>query len=150
MPLSVSLQRPAGLLLGDLIVRVYALAGVAGVPWFAGYSSGYVSASFGYILGFFFAAAICGYLAERGADRSIRGSVAAMLAAEVFIYLFGVTWLAVEAHLSAGAAMHYGLTPFLIGDAIKAAIAAGLLPAAWQLAGRRPGLPDSPAAGPRA
>lgn len=133
-----------------LSMGLYALAGAAGVPWFAGHSSGYVGASFGYILGFFFAAAICGYLAERGADRSIRGCVPAMLAAEVVIYLFGVTWLAVDMHLSAGPAMHYGLTPFLVGDAIKAAIAAGLLPAAWKLAGRRPGLPDSPAAGPRA
>ena len=52
-------------------MALYAIAGVAGVPWFAGHASGYVGASFGYIVGFFFAATACGYLAERGADRSV-------------------------------------------------------------------------------
>jgi biotin transport system substrate-specific component len=31
-----------------------------------------------------------------------------------------------------------GATPFLIGDALKIALAAGLLPVAWRLAGDRP------------
>jgi biotin transport system substrate-specific component len=120
-------------------MALYAVAGVAGVPWFAGHASGYVGASFGYIVGFFLAAALCGYLAGRGGDRSVLRSVPVMLAGEVVIYAVGVTWLAVSLHLSASAAIADGLTPFLIGDAIKAAIAAGLLPAAWALAGRRPG-----------
>jgi biotin transport system substrate-specific component len=127
-------------------MAIYALAGVAGVPWFAGAAHGYVGASFGYIIGFFFAAALCGYLAERGNDRSVLRSVPAMVAGEIVIYLFGVTWLAVDAHLGASAALHEGFTPFIIGDSIKAAIAAGLLPTAWKLAGRRPGHPDPQAA----
>jgi biotin transport system substrate-specific component len=118
-------------------MALYAIAGVAGVPWFAGQESGYVGASFGYIVGFFFAAALCGWLAGRGADRTVLKSVPAMVAAEVVIYAFGVTWLAVDLHLSASAAIAEGFTPFVAGDAIKAAIAAGLLPAAWFLAGRR-------------
>jgi biotin transport system substrate-specific component len=130
---------------GAAALALYALVGLAGVPWFAGGTSGYVSASFGYIVGFFFAAAVCGYLAERGADRSVIGSVPAMIAGEIVIYLFGVTWLAFDLHVTAATALHLGFTPFVIGDAIKAAIAAGLLPAAWKLAGRRPGSsrPDS-------
>jgi biotin transport system substrate-specific component len=119
-------------------MALYAVAGIAGVPWFAGHASGYVGASFGYIIGFFLAAMLCGYLAERGADRSVLRSVPAMIAAEVIIYAVGVTWLAFYAHLGAGTAISEGLTPFLAGDAIKAAIAAGLLPVAWALAGRRP------------
>jgi biotin transport system substrate-specific component len=118
---------------------LYAVAGVAGVPWFADHSSGYASASFGYIIGFLAAAVLCGYLAERGADRSVLRSVPAMLAAEVIIYAFGLTWLAIDLHLGASAAIADGLTPFLAGDAIKAALAAGLLPAAWWLAGRPAG-----------
>jgi biotin transport system substrate-specific component len=119
-------------------MALYAVAGLAGVPWFAGHAHGYasVSASFGYIIGFFLAATLCGYLAERGADRSVLRSVPAMLAGEVVIYAAGVIWLAVDLHLSASAAISDGLTPFLAGDAIKAAIAAGLLPAAWLLVGR--------------
>ena len=118
-------------------MALYAVAGVAGVPWFEAHSSGYASSSFGYILGFFLAATLCGYLAGRGADRSVLGSVPAMLAGEVVIYAVGLTWLALDLHLGASATISEGLTPFLAGDAIKAAIAAGLLPAAWALAGRR-------------
>jgi biotin transport system substrate-specific component len=117
-------------------MALYAVAGVAGVPWFAGQSSGYASASFGYIVGFFFAAVACGYLAERGADRSVLKSVPAMLVGEVLIYAFGCAWLAIDLHLGAAATLKDGFTPFVIGDAIKAAIAAGLLPVAWKLAGR--------------
>src|SRR5579862_6471076 len=59
---------------GAAAMALYAVAGAA---------SGYVGASFGYIVGFFFAAAVCGYLAQRGADRTILGSVPAMLAGEL-------------------------------------------------------------------
>ena len=132
---------------------LYAVAGLAGVPWFAGHTSGYASASFGYVLGFVAAALLCGYLAERGADRSVLRSVPAMIAAEVVIYALGLTWLAIDLHLGASKTIALGLTPFLAGDAIKAAIAAGLLPAAWWLAGhRRPrrGVTEPGADGPGA
>jgi biotin transport system substrate-specific component len=118
-------------------LALYAVAGVAGVPWFADHQSGYAAASFGYVVGFVAAAVLCGYLAERGADRSVLRSVPAMIAAEVVIYAIGMTWLAIDLHLSASATISEGLTPFLAGDAIKAAIAAGLLPGAWWLAGNR-------------
>jgi len=133
-------------------MALYAMAGVAGVPWFADHAHGYAGVSFGYIVGFFLAAVLCGALAERGADRSVLRSVPAMLAGEVAIYAAGLTWLALDLHLGAGKTISEGLTPFLAGDAIKAAIAAGLLPAAWRLAGRRPGhapAADSAADGPQ-
>lgn len=119
-------------------MALYAVAGVAGVPWFAEHGSGYASASFGYILGFFFAATACGFLAERGADRSIVKSLPAMLAGEILIYGFGCAWLAVDLHLGASATLAMGFTPFVVADVIKAVIAAGLLPAAWAMT-RRPG-----------
>jgi biotin transport system substrate-specific component len=123
-------------------MALYAAAGVAGLPWFAGGTSGYASASFGYIIGFFFAAATCGYLAGRGADRSLWKSAPAMLAGEVVIYAFGCCWLALDLHLTATATISEGLTPFIVGDAVKAAIAAGLLPWAWRiLPGPRDGRP---------
>ncbi len=123
-------------------MALYAIAGVAGVPWFAGATSGYVGASFGYIVGFFFAATACGYLAGRGVDRSMLRSVPAMIVGEIIIYAFGLTWLALDLHLGAAATLSDGFTPFVAGDAIKAAIAAGLLPVAWQLAGRRRAAPQ--------
>jgi biotin transport system substrate-specific component len=118
-------------------MALYAVAGVAGLPWFAGGTSGYAGASFGYIIGFFFAAAACGYLAERGVDRSVLRSLPAMIVGEIIIYAFGLAWLALDLHLGAGATLTAGFTPFVAGDAIKAAIAAGLLPVAWRLAGHR-------------
>jgi biotin transport system substrate-specific component len=123
---------------------LYAVAGIAGVPWFADHASGYVGASFGYILGYVLAAVVGGLLAERGADRTVLRSLPLMLAAEVALYAAGLTWLALYAHLSPAATISEGLTPFIAGDAIKAAIAAGLLPAAWRLAGRRASGPGEP------
>jgi biotin transport system substrate-specific component len=122
---------------GAAAMTLYAVAGLIGVPWFAGHASGYVGASFGFIIGFILCAILCGYLAERGADRSLVGSVPAMVAGEVLMYAVGVIWLGAYLHVSASEAISLGLTPFLVGDAIKAAAAALLLPAAWKLAGTR-------------
>jgi biotin transport system substrate-specific component len=122
---------------GLAAMALYALAGVAGVPWFAGHSSGYVGASFGYIVGFALCAGLCGWLAERRADRSLLRSIPAMVAGEIVMYTAGVVWLGISLHVGPGQAIALGLTPFLIGDAIKAGLAAALLPAAWRLAGRR-------------
>ncbi|MHB8244588.1 MAG: biotin transporter BioY [Acidimicrobiales bacterium] len=124
---------------GAAAMTLYAVAGVAGVPWFASHSHGYVGASFGYIVGFVVSAALCGFLAERGADRTILKSVPAMVAGEIVMYGLGVTWLAVDMHLSATSAIAEGFTPFIIGDCIKAAIAASALPGAWKLTGRGAG-----------
>ena len=120
---------------GAAALMLYAVAGVIGVPWFAGHSSGYVGASFGYIVGFIVCAVACGWLAERRADRSVLTSVPAMVVGEVAMYAIGVAWLGVYLKVSVGQAIALGLTPFLIGDAIKASLAALLLPAAWKLAG---------------
>jgi biotin transport system substrate-specific component len=122
---------------GTAALALYALAGVVGLPWFAGHTSGYAGASFGYVIGFVLSAALCGFLAERGADRSLVKSVPAMVAGEVVMYGVGVLWLAVDLHVGASKAIALGLTPFLIGDAVKAAVAAALLPGAWRLTGRR-------------
>ena len=120
---------------GLAAMLLYALAGLFGVPWFAGHASGYVGASFGYIVGFVLCAVVCGALAERGADRSMFGSVPAMVLGEVVMYSVGVAWLAVDLHVGAGKAISLGLTPFLVGDAIKAGLAAVVLPATWRLVG---------------
>jgi biotin transport system substrate-specific component len=112
---------------------LYGALGVLGVPWFAGHAGGWPGALTGYILGFILAAAVCGMLAERGADRSVLRCLPTMLAGELCIYVPGVTWLALYAHLGPLTALALGCTPFLVGDALKLALAAGLLPAAWAL-----------------
>jgi len=121
---------------GATSMALYGGAGLLGVPWFAGHESGYVGASFGYVLGFVLCAAICGYLAEKGADRTILKSIPAMVVGEIVLYAVGVTWLGVVLHVDPAKAISLGFTPFVIGDSIKAAIAALLLPGAWKLVGR--------------
>ncbi len=120
-------------------MTVYALAGLAGVPWFAQAHGGWQALylpSFGYILGFVVAASLLGELAERRLDRSPLTTLAAMAAGSLTIYLFGVTWLAATLHVSLLKGIQLGVLPFLIGDAIKSLLAAGLLPGAWRLVGR--------------
>lgn len=126
-----------GLRRGAAALILYAAAGLIGVPWFAAGGSGYVGPAFGYILGFIAAAAICGYLAERRADRRLISAVPAMVLGEFVMYVIGVAWLGVALHLSVGSAINEGFVPFWIGDAIKCALAAGLLPAAWWLVGEQ-------------
>ncbi|WP_210589934.1 biotin transporter BioY [Streptomyces sp. GESEQ-35] len=121
---------------GTLSLVVYALAGLAGVPWFAEGKSG-VLVSFGYIIGMMLAATVVGALARRGADRSVLRMAGTMLVGEAIIYAIGVPYLALAADMSASAAIAAGLTPFLIGDALKAALAMGLLPTAWKFVNKR-------------
>jgi biotin transport system substrate-specific component len=122
---------------GALSIALYALVGMAGVPWFAGGASGTAAPSLGYVFGMLLAAAAVGALARRGADRSAWRMAGTMVLGEAIIYAVGVPYLALATGMSATAAIAAGLTPFLIGDALKAALAMGLLPAAWKLAGRR-------------
>ncbi len=130
-----------GLALGwrraGLSLSLYFLAGIAGLPWFSGHASGWQGPLTGYLLGFILSALLCGAVAERRGDRSVITTLLAMFTGEALIYLIGVPWLAVDLHVSLAKAISLGLTPFLGGDAIKAGIAALLLPATWRLVGNR-------------
>lgn len=108
---------------------VYLGLGLAGVPWFTAASA----ASFGYIIGFIAAAAVVGALASRGADRTVPKAVGLMVVGNLVIYAFGVTYLAIALSVGAVEAIGLGLTPFLIGDLAKIALAAAMLPLAWRM-----------------
>ncbi|MEU4151093.1 biotin transporter BioY [Streptomyces sp. NPDC026659] len=144
-PVPVTGQTFAALLVGTalgarrgvLSLALYAVAGVVGVPWFAEGGSGSGAVSFGYVLGMILASAAVGALARRGADRSPLRMAGTMLLGEAIIYAVGVPYLALAAHMSLTQAIAAGLTPFLIGDALKAALAMGALPTAWKFAAKR-------------
>ncbi|MCX4786722.1 MULTISPECIES: biotin transporter BioY [unclassified Streptomyces] len=144
-PVPVTGQTFAALLVGTalgarrgfLSLAVYALIGMAGMPWFAGGSSGAGGASFGYVLGMLLAATVVGGLARRGGDRSVLRTAGTMVLGSAVIYAVGVPYLALSTGMSASAAIAAGLVPFLLGDALKAALAMGALPASWKLIGRR-------------
>lgn len=146
-----------GLRRGFLAVALYLALGLF-LPFYAEGSSGLdtfvqrsagggliYGATAGYLLGFLLAAVVTGRLAEIGWDRNIFGAVAAMLIGNVTIYLVGLPWLGLlalgpdQAATRWQTAAAYGLTPFVIIDAIKLVLAALAFPAAWWVVGRRAG-----------
>jgi biotin transport system substrate-specific component len=122
--------------LGAATLALYALEGAVGLPVFAEFKSGFMLASFGYVLGFILAAGLVGWLAERGWDRSGLRMFAAMMLGAAVLYVPGLAWLSVWVGGFAKA-VEFGLTPFIVGDIVKAAIAALGFPAIWSLIGRR-------------
>lgn len=122
---------------GVASMLLYLVAGIAGVPWFAGGESGFAMPSFGYIAGYVLAAAAVGALASRGWDRTPLRTAVTMVVGNLVIYVAGVTWLAGAVHTSLAHAVVLGVLPFLVGDAVKIVIAMGLLPTAWKLVGGR-------------
>jgi biotin transport system substrate-specific component len=122
-------------------VALYVLIGLIGLPFFAEGKGGMAviwGTNGGYLLGFIIAGAVLGRLAELGWDRKIGGALGAMLVGSVIIYAIGLPWLKVVAGLSVEDTIAKGLTPFLLGDAIKLVLAAVLFPAAGWVVGRRP------------
>jgi biotin transport system substrate-specific component len=119
-----------------LSMSLYLVAGLAGVPWFAGHASGYAGATFGYLLGFIAAGMLLGWLAAKGSDRNIVRAAISMVLAEVLLYAIALPWLAVDLHVSLAKAFSLGMWPFVAGDVIKAALAGVALPSAWRLVGR--------------
>jgi biotin transport system substrate-specific component len=120
---------------GVLAVAVYLLAGLLGLPVFAGSSAGpghFAGATGGYLLGFLPAALLCGWLSRKGHDRSFRGALISLLLGHGVIFLLGVPWLASFSGLSA--AFRTGLVPFLPGAAVKS-LAGAVALAVWR---RRP------------
>jgi biotin transport system substrate-specific component len=139
--------------IGGAALLFYIVQGGLGLPFFAEATSGWailVSPSGGYIWGFALGAALVGWLAERGWDRSFPLTALAMLLGNVAIYIPGLLWLAQfyagpgQDYIAAtgattvwGATLAAGLTPFLLGDLLKLLLAATLVPAAWGLVKRR-------------
>jgi biotin transport system substrate-specific component len=84
------------------------------------------------LVGFVIAAYFIGLLAERGLERNVRTSLIPFFVGTIIIYVCGVAWLTVVLG-SFSKAITAGLIPFLIGDAIKLAAGALVLPGAWKL-----------------
>ncbi|MFJ3036203.1 biotin transporter BioY [Curtobacterium pusillum] len=130
---------------GMLSLLVYAVAGLAGAPFFAGFTGGLHALavpSFGYVIGFIPAAGVIGWLARRNWDRHVGRATAAMLLASAIPFVTGLPYLAVAlgtlgAPNDLQSVLAAGLYPFIVGGIAKALIAAGILPLAWKVLGRR-------------
>ena len=126
---------------GLAALLLYLAIGAIGVPVYSEGRAGIAviqGATGGYLIGFVVAATVVGRLAELGWDRRIGGALAMMAIGTAIIYAIGVPWLKVALGLPWPDAVAGGMTKFLIWDAAKLAVAAGIFPAAWWLIGRRP------------
>jgi biotin transport system substrate-specific component len=125
-----------GARLGAATLILYMLEGMVGLPVFSQMKSGLATItgpSGGYIVGFILAATILGFLAERGWDRSVFRTVAAAVICGALIYVPGLAWL--HSFTSGWAqTLEWGLTPFVLGDLIKAVLAALMIRSARSLA----------------
>ncbi|MBO9040160.1 MULTISPECIES: biotin transporter BioY [Curtobacterium] len=130
---------------GMLSLLVYAVAGLAGAPFFADMQGGLQALalpSFGYVIGFIPAAGLVGWLARRNWDRHVGRAAVAMLLASAIPFVTGLPYLAVAlgqlgAPNDVQSVLAAGLYPFIVGGIAKALIAAGILPLAWKAVGRR-------------
>ena len=155
-PVPMTLQTLAVLLvggaygarLGAATAAVYMFEGAMGLPFFAGGKSGlfdgkldylFIAPSMGYVVGFILAAALVGYLAQKGWISSLTRMVCAAVIGSAIIYVPGLVWLgywfvATKGMAPADAAsssIQYGLVPFIVGDVIKSVIAGFALSASW-------------------
>lgn len=119
---------------GGLTMLAYLLEGILGLPVFTNISG--IAALFGptggYLVGFVVAAYIVGRLAEKGWDRRVTTTVAAMLIGDAVLLAFGFIWLTLLL-ADVRTAFITGVVTFVPGDILKIAMAAAILPVSWKL-----------------
>ncbi|WP_137932247.1 biotin transporter BioY [Mesorhizobium comanense] len=144
-PVDISMQTLAvfliaaafGMRLGVATLLLYMAEGAMGLPVFQGTPEKGIGIAYmlgstgGYLAGFVVMAAIVGWAADRGWDRHPIKLFNAMLVAEVVMMAMGFAWLALL--IGPEKSWQFGVVPFILGDLIKVALAASLVPAAWSL-----------------
>lgn len=130
--------------LGLTTMLGWMLIGALGFDVFAGTSAEMSGLEYmmggtgGYLVGYVLATVALGWFARFGWDRSAPKMAVAMLVGNALIYVPGLLWLG-QLYGWDQPILAWGLTPFLVGDALKLALAAMLLPAAWKLVGKARG-----------
>lgn len=122
--------------LGAAAVIAYLVEGAIGLPFFAGGGAGIVrffGPTGGYLVAFPAAAFIVGAFAEHGWDKRYPTAVAAMAIGSVVILLGGWAWFTILTNTPPVAAFQIAVLPFLLGDVVKIALAAAVLPTGWAL-----------------
>jgi len=144
-PVDMSLQTLAifliaaafGMRLAVATLVLYLAQGAMGLPVFQGTPEKGIGIAYmlgstgGYLAGFVVMAAIVGWAADRGWDRSPVKLFGAVLTAEVIMLAMGFAWFAML--IGADKAWQFGVVPFIVPDLIKVALASTLAPAIWAL-----------------
>lgn len=127
--------------LGLATILGYMLVGALGFDVFAGSSAEKFGLEYmmggtgGYLVGYVLATLALGFAARKGWDRSMGKMALALLVGNALIYIPGLLWLGVLFGWDKPI-LEWGFTPFIIGDALKLALAALLVPAVWKLVGK--------------
>jgi biotin transport system substrate-specific component len=129
-----------GSTLGVTTFAIYIVAGIAGVPVFA--SSGHgldriVGATGGYLIGMLVATFVLGQLARFRLDQNFLTALPSMLIGTITTFSFGLVWLHQYTGQSWDWTIKAGLTPFIVGEALKIAIAGTSLPVVWRVVNRK-------------
>jgi biotin transport system substrate-specific component len=118
-----------GLLLGSrwglASMGLYLLVGAIGMPVFYGGKGGFAhffGPTGGYLFGYILAAWVTGFISEKSRGLLIL-DILAVLVGSLVIYGLGIPWLKMITQMSWPKTLMVGMVPFLIGDAIKAAVA---------------------------
>ena len=123
---------------GVTAVAMYLAQGALGLPVFAGTPEKGIGLAYmagptgGYLAGYLLAAFVTGKLAERGWDRTVVTAFLAALAGAVALYVPGMLWLGQVVGWDKPV-LAWGLWPFVYGDLLKTALAAGVFPAVWAI-----------------
>jgi biotin transport system substrate-specific component len=121
-----------GMRLGVLTQLIYILLGVIGIPVFTGDLTGLVyltGPTSGYLFGFVAASIFVARLIKHAKDNLFL-IIAVFCLADFLLLLCGATWLKISLHLTWVRSLFIGFIPFLIGDILKASLAAVLF---WKL-----------------
>lgn len=124
-----------GALRGALSMILYVVLGIIGLPVFSEAGSGFgvvAGPSGGYIIGFVFAAAFTGWIAQRSWDHKILRGILSFFGGTVVTFAIGLPWLAASLGLTFQQTLEVGLYPFIIGGVIKTLVAASVLAVAWK------------------
>ena len=143
-PIAITGQTFAVLLTGALLgsrlgaaaVIAYLIEGALGLPFFAEGGAGivrFLGPTAGYLVAFPAAAFIVGAFAEHGWDKHYETAVAAMAIGSLIIFLGGWAWYAILTNTAPVAAFKIAVLPFLLGDVVKIALGAAVLPTGWAL-----------------
>ncbi|MDH5797943.1 MAG: biotin transporter BioY [Paracoccaceae bacterium] len=130
--------------LGFATILGYMIIGALGFDVFASSSAELAGIDYmmggtgGYLLGYVLATVALGALARRGWDRSILWMAGAMLIGNALIYAPGLLWLG-QLYGWDKPILEWGFTPFVIGDLLKLALAALIVPGLWKLVGNARG-----------
>jgi biotin transport system substrate-specific component len=129
-----------GSTLGVTTFAMYILAGIAGAPVFANSGHGLdriIGATGGYLIGMLVATFVLGQLARFRLDQKFLTALPSMLIGTITTFSFGLVWLHQYTGQSWGWTFNAGLTPFIVGEALKIAIAGTSLPAIWRVVNRK-------------